>query len=70
MSFGGEQLKPAIINSSLSELKQEKLLRVLRKNKIALGLSIKDLKGINIAYCMHIIKLELMSRKSMFILIS
>ncbi|PNX58540.1 hypothetical protein L195_g059243, partial [Trifolium pratense] len=53
-----KSMHPAIISSSLNALEEEKLLRVLRKNKKALGWSISDLKGINPAYCMHKIKLE------------
>jgi hypothetical protein len=57
--FLGEQsMHPAIISSSLTELEEEKLMRVLRENKKALGWSISDLKGISPAYCMHKIKLE------------
>jgi hypothetical protein len=51
-------MHPAIISSSLTELEEEKLMRVLRENKKALGWSISDLKGISPAYCMHKIKLE------------
>ena len=50
--------KPAIISSSLSALEEEKLMRVLRDNKAALGWNISDLKGISPAYCMHKIHLE------------
>ncbi|CAJ2642327.1 unnamed protein product [Trifolium pratense] len=53
-----ESMHPAIISSSLNALEEEKLLRVLRENKKALGWSISDLKGISPAYCMHKIKLE------------
>jgi hypothetical protein len=57
--FLGEQsMHPAIISSSLTELEEEKLMRVLRENKKSLGWSISDLKGINPAYCTHKIKLE------------
>ncbi|CAJ2677643.1 unnamed protein product [Trifolium pratense] len=53
-----KSMHPAIISSSLNALEEEKLLRVLRENKKALGWSISDLKGISPAYCMHKIKLE------------
>jgi hypothetical protein len=56
--LGGQSMHPAIISSSLTELEEEKLMRVLRENKKALGWSISDLKGISPAYCMHKIKLE------------
>jgi len=50
--------KPAIINSTLTPLKEEKLMRVLRGNEGALGWKIYDLKGISPAYCMHKIHME------------
>ena len=50
--------KPAIISSSLSALDIEKLMRVLKNNKGALGWNISDLKGISPAYCMYKIHLE------------
>jgi len=50
--------KPAIISSTLSTLEEEKLMRVLKDNKEALGWNISDLKGISPAYCMHKIYLE------------
>ncbi|CAJ2668382.1 unnamed protein product [Trifolium pratense] len=53
-----KSMHPAIISSSLNAFEEEKLLRVLRENKKALGWSISDLKGISPAYCMHKIKLE------------
>ncbi|GAU41120.1 hypothetical protein TSUD_288100 [Trifolium subterraneum] len=56
--LGEELMQPAIISSSLSALEEEKLMRVLRENKEALGWKISDLKGISPAYCMHKIKLE------------
>jgi hypothetical protein len=49
---------PAIISSTLSSLEEEKLMRVLKDNKAALGWHISDLKGISPAYCMHKIHLE------------
>jgi hypothetical protein len=50
--------KPAIISNSLGPENEEKLITVLKRNKEALGWSIKDLKGISPAYCMHKIKME------------
>lgn len=48
---------PTIISNTLSKIEKEKLLRVLRENKEALGWKVSDLKGISIAHCMHKIKL-------------
>ena len=49
---------PVIISASLTELEEEKLLRVLRDHKHALGWSLADLKGIRPSMCMHHILLE------------
>ena len=49
---------PVIISASLTELEEEKLLRVLRDHKNALGWSLADLKGIRPSMCMHRILLE------------
>ena len=49
---------PVIISASLTELEEEKLLRVLRDHKNALGWSLTDLKGIRPTMCMHRIFLE------------
>ena len=47
-----------IISASLTELEEEKLLRVLRDHKNALGWSLANLKGIRPSMCMHRILLE------------
>ena len=49
---------PVIIPASLTELEEEKLLRVLRDHKNALGWSLTNLKGIRPSMCMHRILLE------------
>ena len=49
---------PVIISVSLTELEEEKLLRVLRYHKNALERSLADLKGIRPSMCMHRILLE------------
>ena len=49
---------PVIISASLSALEEEKLLRVLREHKHALGWSLADLKGIRPSMFMHRILLE------------
>ena len=47
-----------IISASSNVLEEEKLLRVLRDHKQALGWSLADLKGIRPSMCMHHILLE------------
>ena len=47
-----------IASAKLSKTKEEKLLRVLRKHKAALGWVLADIKGISPSICMHKILLE------------
>ena len=56
--LGVESTLPVIISSSLTAMEEEKLLRVLRDHKQALGWSLADLKGIRPSMCMHHILLE------------
>ncbi|XP_050876307.1 uncharacterized protein LOC127080012 [Lathyrus oleraceus] len=49
---------PAIINSSLQNIQEEKLIQVLKKYKNAIGWAIEDLKGISPTVCMHKILME------------
>ena len=56
--LGVESTLPVIISSSLTAMEEEKLLRVLRDHKQALGWSLADLKGIRPSMCMHRILLE------------
>src|SRR4051812_16541602 len=49
---------PIIINASLTKNEEEKLLRVLREHKAAIGWTISDLKGISPSICMHKILME------------
>ena len=56
--LGVESTLPVIISASLNTLEEEKLLRVLRDHKHALGWSLANLKGIRPSMCMHHILLE------------
>ena len=47
-----------IISASLTAIEEDKLFRVLRDHKNALGWSLADLKGIRHSMCMHQILLE------------
>ncbi|KAI5313264.1 hypothetical protein L3X38_042438 [Prunus dulcis] len=49
---------PVIIASDLTPLEEEKLIRVLKEFKSAIGWSIADIKGISATMCMHRILLE------------
>ena len=49
---------PIIISASLIENEEEKLLRVLREHKKAIGWSISDIKCISPSFCMHKILME------------
>ena len=56
--LGVESTLPVIISASLTALEEEKLLRVIRDHKHALGWSLADLKGIRPSMCMHRILLQ------------
>jgi hypothetical protein len=58
MFLGERDEYPAIISANLSSLQEEKLLRILRQHKGAIGWSIEDLKGISPTFCMHKILME------------
>ncbi|KAL0391221.1 UNVERIFIED_CONTAM: hypothetical protein Scaly_0479200 [Sesamum calycinum] len=49
---------PVIISSKLTTLEEEKLIRVLREFKEAIGWTITDIKGLSPSTCMHRILLE------------
>jgi hypothetical protein len=48
-----EQITSIIVNAYIDEEQTTKLLEALRKHKGVIGYSIKDLKGNNLAICMH-----------------
>lgn len=54
-----------IISSSLSNEEKEKLLKVLRKHKFALGSSISNIKGISPSIVLHKILMEKEFKPSM-----
>ena len=56
--LGKASTLPVIISASLTATEEDKLLRVLRDHKNALGWSLADLKGIRPSMCMHRIFLE------------
>ncbi|XP_071906819.1 uncharacterized protein [Coffea arabica] len=47
-----------IISAGLSKIQEDKLFRILRKHKQAIGWTITDIKGISPTVCMHRIRLE------------
>ncbi|XP_061368564.1 uncharacterized protein LOC133311525 [Gastrolobium bilobum] len=56
--LGESKTYPVIININLSIAEEEKLLKVLREHRTAIGWSITDLKGINPSFCTHKILME------------
>ena len=56
--LGNASTLPVIISASLTAIEGDKLLRVLRDHKNALGWPLADLKGIRPSICMHRILLE------------
>ena len=53
-----EKEKPVIISTALTDLEEQRLLKILRKYTEAIAWSIEDLKGISPSICMHKILLE------------
>ena len=53
-----ESTLPVIISSSISNMEEGKLLRILKEHKEAIGWSLADIKGIKPSMCMHRILLE------------
>ena len=56
--LGENQTLPVIISNKLTSLEEEKLIRILRDHKEAIGWTIADIKGISPSTCMHRILLE------------
>ncbi|XP_022843127.1 uncharacterized protein LOC111366646 [Olea europaea var. sylvestris] len=56
--LGDNSAFPVIISSSLNRDEEDKLLKVLRDHKAALGWSIADIEGISPTVCMHKILME------------
>ncbi|CAN6566282.1 unnamed protein product [Malus baccata var. baccata] len=56
--LGENETLPAIISSSLTTQEEEKLVRVLKEFKSALGWTLADIKGISPTTCMHHVFLE------------
>ena len=52
------KIYPVTISANLSEHEEERLLKVLRKHRAAIGYTLDDLKGISPTLCQHKIKLE------------
>jgi len=50
--------KPIIISIHLSKEEEQKVIKVLKVNKEAIGWTFADLKGITPSYCMHKIHME------------
>ena len=56
--LGGDSTLPVIISSSLSNMEEEKLLKILKEHKEEIGWSLANIKGIRPSMCMHRILLE------------
>ncbi|KAL2237817.1 UNVERIFIED_CONTAM: hypothetical protein Sindi_0973400, partial [Sesamum indicum] len=56
--LGENKTLPVIISSKLTDLDEEKLIRVLRELREAIGWTIADIKGLSPSTCMHRILLE------------
>ncbi|CAN6679584.1 unnamed protein product [Malus baccata var. baccata] len=56
--LGDNETLPVIVSSSLTAIEDEKLIRVLKEHKTAIGCTLADIRGINPTTCMHRILLE------------
>lgn len=56
--IGNDNHFSVIVSADLTQLKEERLLRILREHKSALGWTIDDIKGISPTICMHKILME------------
>ena len=56
--LGDSYTFPVIVAASLTPEEEEKLLRMLREHRTALGWTISDIKGISPSICMHKILME------------
>ena len=56
--LGEDFTLPVIISSSLSNMEEEKLLKILKEHKEAIGWSLANIKGIRPSMCMRRILLE------------
>ncbi|XP_071927584.1 uncharacterized protein [Coffea arabica] len=56
--LGDNETLQVIISAALTDTQEEKLIRVLREHKEAIGWTIADIKGISPFICMHRIRLE------------
>ncbi|KAM2889722.1 hypothetical protein FF1_013308 [Malus domestica] len=62
--LGDQETLPVIISSSLMAQEEDKLVRVLREYKAAIGWTLADIKGISPTTCMHRILLNEGSKTS------
>ncbi|XP_062114115.1 uncharacterized protein LOC133825147 [Humulus lupulus] len=62
--LGENNTLPVIILASLSPIEEEKLLRMLRAHKLAIGWTLADIKGISPSKMMHCILMEEDSKPS------
>ena len=53
-----EKFKPIIIATNLTATKEQKVVKILRKHKEVIALSVEDLKGISPLVCMHKLLME------------
>ncbi|CAN6567562.1 unnamed protein product [Malus baccata var. baccata] len=56
--LGDNETLPVIVSSSLTAIEEEKLIRVLKEHKTAIGWTLADIRGISPTMCMHRILLE------------
>ena len=50
--LGAKETLPVIVSSTLTALEEEKLIRVLKEHKTAIGWTLADIRGISPTTCM------------------
>lgn len=58
MYIGDSKTFRVIISKELTAEQEERLIQVLKENKLAIGWTLVDIKGINPVLCMHRIRME------------
>ena len=58
MYLGENETFPIIITTSLNQMQEDRLIRVLKEYKTVIGWTLADIKGINPTMCIHQILLE------------
>ena len=53
-----DETKPVVINNALTSEEENRLVEILKRHREVIGWHISNLKGISLAYYMHMIMME------------